>query len=491
MLTVGLGVLFASCAAGDEAGSEGGAGKGTMGNAGDESGAANAGTPPDGSAGDDQGGASSRGQGGSSGGSQDGTGAGQDGSAGDGDAAGGGRDDGEGTVTGVVRTSFGGPNENVLIAIGSATTMTDEDGRFEIPNVPPEYDLVLIATAESYALVIPGISERTLSLRAPGFGSLHAATISGVVTGGAGTPIPADCFARAAFQGSSIEVMGVFGVDTPLTVDDASYTIDLFWYGSPASVAGFLYALEYRRDERARTISYDGFGSKPFGISDRGSYGLPDGSIPATTIELAPVASRTVSGSVTVPPGYVPRLEFHVGPFPTDIILEPEGTYSNLLPTGLAGIQNVVWLNARNVQSDIEATNATYLIDDAVTTLHLSTPEAPPVSILPATEALGVGFDTEFSWEPPADSISTLYLSLGQWTVVVVTNGSSATIPDLTAYGASYAPGGAGSWFVSSQIGLTSIDEWMRLTADPAAYLNDHGKIETASGSLRTFNLAN
>ena len=479
-LGCGLLVVLLSCAGSDKPVGGGEAGQATTGGAG---GSGNGGTSQGGDAGDDQGGSSGTSQGGAGG------------SAGDSVAGTGGQD--EGTVTGVVRTYSGSPNENVLIAIGSATTMTDRDGRFEIPDVPLEYDLVLIAAPESYALVIRGISERALSLSAPGYDNPHGANIAGVVTGGAGTPVPADCVARAAFQGSSIEVSGLFGADVFLNVSDASYAIDPFWYG-PASVSGFLYALEYRRDAMSRAISYDGFGSKPFGISDRGVYGLPDGSIPATTIALAPVASRTVSGTVTVPPGSFHTLEFSVGPFQTDFINDPEGTYSAVLPTGLAGIRNLVTLSAERIVEPYaskkppanEISYATFLIDDAMTTLDLSTLESVAVSILPAEGAVGVDHDTQFSWEPPADSVSMLLFIFATWRVSVVTDASSATIPDLTEYGVSQESG-TGLWTVGSAIGPTNVDEWLRFTADPAAYLNAHGKIEGTSGVVRTFNLAN
>ncbi|HEX6766130.1 MAG TPA: hypothetical protein VF103_11645, partial [Polyangiaceae bacterium] len=208
---VGLWVLIVGCAPGEKHHQGGGAaGEATSGTAGTLGGSGasdnggtsgRGGTSEPGGAGDDQGGSSGTAQGGSGGGSGSGTGAsaGKGGTAAGGVAGTGGSDDR--TVRGVVRrTDSNDPNENVIVAIGAATTYTDAEGRFEIPDVAPVYDLVLIVPEESSALVIRGTSERTLSLRAPKTGSdvLRIASVNGLVTGGRGAPISADRYARAA-----------------------------------------------------------------------------------------------------------------------------------------------------------------------------------------------------------------------------------------------------------------------------------------------------
>jgi hypothetical protein len=469
----GWSLLLASCSGGGKPGAGGDAGTVTTGGAGTQGGAS-------------QGGASQGGE------SQGGMGARSGGSAGDGGTAGSGGGNVPGTVTGVVKTELGSWNENAIIAIGAATTYTDADGRFEIPDVPPEYDLVLIVPTESYALVIRGISVRTLHLTAPGYENGHVANLAGVATGGVGTPIPDDCYARVAFQDPDNRSAALFGPYGLLAASDASYAMDLHWVGA-SSVSGRLYALQNRVDAEYRPISFDGFGWTPLEVSRGGMYGKRDGSDPATTIALEPVASRTVSGTVTVPPGFAPRLDFSIGPFdlhPTFRIDEEDetrGTYSVLLPTGIEALPLSAHIGGVSMDLDGGSSHTTYFLDDSQMTVDLASP-APPVSMLPAAAATGVDYDTRFGWEPPADSVATVWLNFERWRVQVVTNASSTTIPDLTEYGVSHAAGSQGSWSVWSAIGPTTVDEWLTSLAPGAARPR---KISGAMSSSRTFTLAN
>jgi hypothetical protein len=63
--------------------------------------------------------------------------------------------------------------------------------------------------------------------------------------------------------------------------------------------------------------------------------------------------------------------------------------------------------------------------------------------------------------------------------------------PDLTNYGIGLPPGGAGTWSVGSDLGATTTDEWIELTLDHDAFLNEHGRVGWAFSIERTFTLAN
>jgi hypothetical protein len=186
---------------------------------------------------------------------------------------------------------------------------------------------------------------------------------------------------------------------------------------------------------------------------------MDDGSTPATTIPLARLESRTVTGRVTVPSGFGSRLEFSVGPFPVVGPSVVDDSYSMVLPTGLERARNTVLLTAEIGDGpDFANSMAVFPIDDSVTTLDLSV-VAPAELSLPEEGVADVDYDTQFSWDPPANSMSILALDLDGWYVRIVTDDSSATIPDLSMW-VMHRPGTRTEWWVENDIG-TSVDEWV------------------------------
>jgi hypothetical protein len=437
----------------------------------------------------ERGGASGTSQGGSgaasggAAGDRGGTAGERGGSAGDGGSGGdpggtGGRDTGAGTVTGVVTTELGhSPNENAFVVIGSATAWTDAEGRFEIADVPAEYDLVLIVPTESYVLVARSLTERTVRLRAPGYEISQVTNLAGVVRGGVGARIPDDCFAAVAFVDAQERAFTLFGPEVLLDASDASYAMDVIWMGSE-SVSGLLHGLQYRFDELHRPIAYDAFGTKPLELIRSGTLGLRDGSNPATTVELEPVASRPVSGAITVPSGFIPWIDFAIGPFRLNGTLdETSRTYSIVLPTGLETLPITAVLRAtRGDDISLESSSTMYVIEDSVNTLDLSVSK-PPVSILPENGVTGVGYDTRFSWEPQEGSVSVVSFAMPNWRVEVITSATSANIPDLTAYGVSHAPGSEGLWAVANQSRCTSVEACAEYFNAPHEPRNSHGGV--------------
>jgi hypothetical protein len=492
-------LLMVRCAddeppSGDDASGAGDGGESTSGGASGAGQGGSGGSDQGGSGGSVRGGTSNAGEAGeASGGSSAGAGAGQGGAdAGRGGGAGenmggeAGGGDGSGTISGQVTLFSGSPVEGAVVAIGSATTNTDANGRFEVPNVPAEYDLVLIVEAESFARVVHGLTTRTPRLTSIAEPPRRSAVVMGVVTGGAGVPVPADRDARAAYYGPNFATSG----SVPLRDADASYALQGTWYG-PTSVSGSLYALEARVDGMGRPLSYDGFGATPFALSDTGTFGMRDGSTPATTIELEPVSSRAVTGTLSVPSGYDPVLWFNLGPFLTDYVDIAPGSYSSVVPLGITDLPTNVQVHAeRTLTAGTEVSETTFMIRDSTTALNLSTPAAA-APIVPIADAVEVDYDTVFMWNSPIDSVSTLTLDLGTWFVQVTTTESRTSIPDLTTYGIGHPPGGAGNWYVSSDLGPTTTDEWIEVTPDPRDFLAEHGRVGWAFSLERSFTLAN
>jgi hypothetical protein len=466
-----LGTVLVSCASSEKSGRGGDQATTTTGGAGTQGG----------SGGTSQGGASP-GSGGSGAGNGGSAGLGGGGSAGNDAAGAGGQDDGAGTVTGVVRTDAGSPNDGVLVAIGSEFTYTDLNGRFEIVDVPPEYDIVFIIPTQKNVVVIRGLSERALSVRLPGNETNNLASVTGVLTGGVGVPIPPDCWAETKFVDPESRAYTFEGPTLGVDPSDASYDMFLSWPGAE-NISGSLFAIEYRRDAMLRPISVLGFGSTPIDLSGGSNVGMRDGSTPATTIALEPVDSRTVSGRIIAPPGFYATLDFYVGPFTLVGASATGDTYSILLPTGLGSAPITISMQAQSVRGpdDYAFSYASFPVGDSVTTLDVSV-GTPATSILPE-EGATVDYDTRFSWDPPADSVSTLVLEFNGWYVSIVTEESSTSIPDLTQYGFSQMPGSEGAWWIDNAF-MTSVDELLKPTSLGSV-------TRYTSGFRRTYTFAN
>lgn len=261
----------------------------------------------------------------------------------------------------------------------------------------------------------------------------RAATVAGVITGGVGVPLPAERFAEVGFTGPHLA--WATGLGRVVRDSDGSYSTSVAWYG-PSSVAGTLHAIEMEL-VATRPVSYDGYGSRPFSLSDGGTFGNRDGSTPSTSIALRSIGERTVSGMLNPPPGYDPVAWFNVGPFWVDTADNASGgPYSTVLPTGIPELTTYVQVHAeRSVGVEVEVSEATIVIGDSVTALDLTTPAAPAL-LLPVADAVAVDYDTVFSYTPPPDSVCTVAFFLGNaWLVELVEQSSSVTIPDLTGYG--------------------------------------------------------
>jgi hypothetical protein len=488
-LGAGLVLVLLRCATDDQGG---GGGDGTSGNAGEggENSSGTAGTQggssgsgTSGQAGETQGGTS--GKGGSSGGAGEG---GSGGSAGEGAAGAGGsggEDDGGQTVSGRVTMPFGTPISGAVISIGTTTVGTDADGYFEIEDVAPTYDLVLINETTHFARVLRGLTARNVTLLGGGMDVERSALIRGVVTGGVGLPIPTDHWTSVTYEGPN---RAYASFPAFVRRDDASYSFSAYWYDEP-STAGSLFGIQAQLDSSDHILNYVGFGTKPFTLSDGGTFGEVNGSTPATTVSFRPVAEHTVTGMVTAPAGYSTLLWFSVGPFfVDDFSLTSNGPYSVVLPTDVPEAPSYVQVHSErdNGTAGVEVSETTHLLDNSDTSVDLSTPAAP-TSLLPVNAAVGVNYDTNFTWNQPPNSVSSFAVVAGDWFVVTTSTSSSARIPDLETYGIGLPAGGDGAWQVNVVFGADTVDGWVEFDMNNLAYVYEHGHGGWATGLARTF----
>ncbi|HEX6765879.1 MAG TPA: carboxypeptidase regulatory-like domain-containing protein [Polyangiaceae bacterium] len=487
-LLLGAGVLLVLLRCGGDGSSEGNGG--SSGNAGDgSSGSSGSSGRATGGSGGAMNGAGEGGdaQSGSSGSTSGRAGRGGGGNAGTGTSGTGGDGVGDDTVSGHVTAGSGEPVVGAVVAIGSTLATTDADGYFEIPNVAPKYDAVLVQEDQGYALVVRSATTRTLNLVGQGFTTPHSVTVLGAITGGAGAPLPSGHVAAISFLSSDMknDTSGG-GVN-----EDGTYGLVATWFGE-STVEGDLFALGLERDADAHPVSYDGFGAKHIKLRTGVEFIGPDAS---TTIALQAIDARTVSGTLSAPDGYDAQLSFRVGRFETDYIENPPGDFETLLPVGAGELPTYVHVELmRELGNTLEDVVTFFQIDESATELELSSSTAA-IQVLPLDAVEGVDGDTTFTWTNPPHSVATVQFEFDAWSVDVVTTDTSTKLPDLADYGVTFGAGETGRWEVWSALGVDGVDDvdaWTQAQEFSFSYpyLVAHDRSGYASSGFRTFTLA-
>jgi hypothetical protein len=382
-------------------------------------------------------------------------------SSGGDDAGGAGGESGPGSkVTGRVINAMQAPVEGTLIRIGSTSVSTDADGLFEIENVQPRYDLVLVEREEKYAHVYRGLTTRRPVLLGAVATEWRFANIQGVVSGGTSFPAPTDRQILVDYFGPNGAKPYVEEEPYAGNVTTGAYWMRTIW-SSVDRIEGSLAAIEFQVGSSGRVIAYDGFGVKLLATTNDGSYGALDGSTPETTIALEPIGTKTLTGNVSVPSGYRGALGLEVGSMYIGGFTVATGPYSLVVPSGIAELPVVVYAS---LQQDDNCYRR-YVISESTSTLDFDACE-PPKLVLPADGAVGPIFETNFTWTKAADAVGTLALSIDGWFVLVTTSRTSERIPSLSADGVSIGYASSGSWWVRSDYGLSTVDEWVQSGAE-------------------------
>jgi hypothetical protein len=100
----------------------------------------------------------------------------------------------------------------------------------------------------------------------------------------------------------------------------------------------------------------------------------------------------------------------------------------------------------------------------------------------PPEGATGVTAATEFSWTPVASAIYLLEVKCGA-TLRTYTRQTTARVPDLSAQGLGFFPGGTCGWRVYAQTAFTDMDDF---AGHPRWVGSDYGGSSTRS-AFRSF----
>ena len=375
-------------------------------------------------------------------------------------------------VTGKVIDFLGDPRVGLLVKIGTGIALTDASGNFSITGVTPPYDAIVIDTTGSTSIgyVFQGLTRTDPTLQTFAFPStVNSATIQGNLTGGAGFPNPANHVAWITFGSPE-----GFGFDNLASGSGPVYNMTPGWVGPPAT-SGNLHALQWKENASNLPIDYTGYGSVPLTISNGGTFSSPQTDIALSTS----VAEATLSGSASLPGGYTVDRKFLSADWgvrqsiPVVMDNTPGMTFSYTTPNLPGTTMNVV------VRADAPApstgNSVTYLTNQPpnASGVNLTVPPIPG-QILPADGVTGVDTSTNFSWQAFTGSGGAVHAVIFNFTsahrsYLVVTKGSSTTIPDLAAAGLPLPASAAGSWQVIGVSPFTDVDA----ATGPGGFLTD------------------
>lgn len=333
------------------------------------------------------------------------------------------------TVTGTVIDGSARPVANAPVVItGRPATATDANGAFTVTDVPVPYDVTVILSTNKSAITYKGVTRPDPTLYFTGFSLVtpNSATISGTVSGGAGLPLPLNHLGRVVF------VADVAGGTGTTNVTTGAYSLATSWTGA-ATITGTLHALQW---ETAGGLpsAYKGYAAKTGVAVTNG------GTFAGQNIALSAPSASTVAGSVTVPAGMTLTSKSFALRFNdfASLSLGSDGSAATTFN------YNVPTITGASVALSANASSASL---GSTSTIQLATPgasgiaitlQAPPQPSLPVNAATGITTTTPFSWTPVAGGVHVITFNpgaAGEPTYIVVTTGSTATIPDLAAQG--------------------------------------------------------
>ncbi len=331
-----------------------------------------------------------------------------------------------------------------VIVTGKVSTNSDASGNFSIPNVTTPYDISVVDATNKTALVYKGLtrSDPTLVFLGSTPGTARHGAISGRISGPGFSPNQgANDVTRVVF--ASPEATG----NTSTAANGTFGPVNPTWYG-PTATTGNLYALQFTTDANSLPIAS---GYKGYGV--RSGIAVNDGSTLNNQFDtLQTVATTQFTSTVTVPASYTlssKALYLRVSQFAI-INLLSEGTANAALSYFTPVVSGAtLMLQVTAVKSP---TNGTVYYKTGMATgatgVAVTVPAAPDLS-LPVDVATGVDTTVTFSWTPMTGAVHlVIFSSPGNPEYLVITSGTSATIPNLKGLGLGLPPAGAYTWQV-------------------------------------------
>jgi hypothetical protein len=344
-----------------------------------------------------------------------------------------------------------------VLVTGLTPVVADPDGHFSISGVKTPYRIAAAVTSTPAAAIYDELTGDSVALVVP-VGSLSAslprqATVSGTVTGGAGYPEPSDHTSILLFESPETSWSWHPSRTT------GAYQMPLTWAG-PGATTGTLHALQWQFDSETRLpTGYAGYGTRT------GVTVTDGGTLSGQDIQMSPVSTGSLSGTVTLPAGYALTAKMLSAVFVTSLApvwrlfsdITNATSFAYVTPD-LAGASFSVEVDARAGDAFVTATKGGVSFN--ATGIPVVLPAAPVLGGL-EDGATGVGAGTRVSWSRMSGAIYLLKIMPGAGQGVqyyVFTGDTTATIPDLASLGLRLTPGTAYEWGVTGVAPFANLD---------------------------------
>lgn len=367
------------------------------------------------------------------------------------------------TVTGKVLDGFGLPGAFLPVLVGNKVTSSDASGNFSVTGVTSPYQLVVLQPAQKYAQVYQGVTRTD-----PIIVVFQAATnikkakitvnFSGTGTGTGLMDVANPVNANGAVSGS-------------VAIPGTSYSTDLQWTG-PSSFEGSVCAMLYSSTNNVATAI------SAYGEQDR--VFVQDAQPASASVTMAPVTTKTISGSVTVPAGFVVNaktLAFVCGSkaqrpsYPFTFDMGSASSFSYVTPV----LTNLLQMSASAKKGDASLYTQQFGLAPDASGVNLVLP-APIELALPENNALGINPVTaKFSWSLSslgANQVSFTPTVQGPLVFSIYTSSTSVSLPDLSALGYAFPKGVNYKWSANAASNVPSVND--ALNGVPRNYLKNY-----------------
>ena len=337
---------------------------------------------------------------------------------------------------------------------GTQTETSDSNGAFTFANVLTPYTLSAVYTVQSVAVTYQGLTIANPTLQVPiTLGGNNYAAIAVTADGGV-YPQPTNYRTGVAFispQSSVVTVLNPAG----------SQNLDPSWLG-PGTITGSVYGLQAEYVDSTFTVplAFTGYGTVQ-------NVQVMDTGYVTANVTLSPIATGTLSGTVTVPSAsFLSNIAVSLLPVSTSttglfFIGDQSGSasFSYLTPSIPGTTLEVEVIAGDDVGHSARA--LLYGVAATTTNLAISLP-ASPTLISPATGAVGVLASTEFTCTSFSGGIYefSIVSNNDPLSYYIWSASPTVTIPDLSSAGFAVPPSGSPyAWSVSGNAPITSVDQ--------------------------------
>ncbi len=362
-------------------------------------------------------------------------------------------------VSGRVQLVSGGPAVGVAVRSQGETTVTDENGGFELTDLSIPYDLSVWYTPGGWVQIYQGLTAAELDLapvaaKTP-VGPTRSAVVSGTLSGGA---LPGALTQPTTVCAEGIDAIALGCVE--IGEGETSYSLGVEWFGDTTREVR-VHALQTERAISGTSTAFLGYATSTTALHDTlpTSVNLDLGSaLPTTTVSVDfDTSASGIAGSI----GAV-----QLGPnltLPISIMNDTASSHDILMPViagttytflGVATLQQFGW------QAGVTSATANVAVPGAATLV------APPFG------ATSITTSTVFSASNPTGGPLTFewVQGGGGLSIAVTTMDATATIPDLAPYGLTLPGLTDFTWRVYAQSG-SNPEDGLRTLGDYHAFV--------------------